>query len=235
MNRFLIAVMGMMMLLAAAGSAQVPDGTDINTAIPIYFGQVVNDIGDSRSAPLRVYSIALAKGQQISATLTSPQGLIELSLYAPGRLTVAGNTYFGSSGVSGTVAESDSGGPATSWTYAVPTSGIYYVVTYFGATGAQYSLQINAQGTPLTTPNPQSAGCVTGQVDYITYSLQLIAASLPDEASIGGTKLCSTCTVKPPAYPQLVSKLETAMGSNVGVSACYDATGNIFQLKLMHP
>jgi hypothetical protein len=25
------------------------------------------------------------------------------------------------------------------------------------------------------------------------------------------------------------------MGQNIGVSACYDAAGNIFQLKMLHP
>jgi hypothetical protein len=29
--------------------------------------------------------------------------------------------------------------------------------------------------------------------------------------------------------------MEKAMGLGVGVSACYDATGNIFQLTLNHP
>ena len=91
------------------------------------------------------------------------------------------------------------------------------------------------QGTPINVPNPATAGCVTGQVDAITYSLQLIAAGLPDEVSIGGAKLCSSCSVKAPAYKELVDKMESAMGMNVGVSACYDNSGNIFQLKLVHP
>ena len=62
------------LLLAAAFAApsrlaaQVPDGSDINKAIPIYFGQIINDIIDSGTQPVQVYSIVLAKGQTINVT-----------------------------------------------------------------------------------------------------------------------------------------------------------------------
>ena len=72
----------------------------------------------------------------------------------------------------------------------------------FRSSGITYSLVVTAQGTPITVPNPQTAGCLSGQVDYITYSLQLIAAGLPDEVSIGGQKACPSCTVKQPLYPR---------------------------------
>lgn len=121
------------------------------------------------------------------------------------------------------------------FTYQVASAGVYYIVLSAASTGITYQLQITADGTLIGVVNPTSAGCLNGQIDSITYSLQLIAAGLPDEASIGGTRLCASCTVKPPAYPQLVIKMETAMSLNVGVSACYDAAGNIFQLKLLHP
>jgi hypothetical protein len=90
-------------------------------------------------------------------------------------------------------------------------------------------------GTPISIPNPPTTGCLTGRVDYITYSLQLIAAGLPDEVSIGGSKACASCTVKPPLYPEISTRLESALKSNVNVEACYDSGGNIFQLKLVHP
>lgn len=226
---------GVAMLTAMPFAAFGQDGTDINQAIPIYFGQSVNDIGDVQTVPFRVYSMVLAKGQQITATLTAPQGQIELSLWPSTKLSVAGQSYFGSSGVSGSLISNYSSGQATSWTYTVAASGTYYLVAYFGSGGTHYSLQVNAAGTPLLVPNPPQAGCLTGQVDSITYSLQLIAAGLPDTASIGGVQMCASCAVKAPAYPALVEKLEKAMSLGVGVSACYDASGNIFQLKLMHP
>ena len=50
--------------------AQTPDGTDINQAIPIYFGQTVNDIMDLKTRPVVVYSISLAKGQSFSTLLS---------------------------------------------------------------------------------------------------------------------------------------------------------------------
>lgn len=228
------------LLIGVIGVTAIPavcfgqDGTDINQAIPIYFGQTVTDIGDSGTAPHRVYSITLAKGQQLSVTMTTPgpSKFMEIVLLEPTRKSVAGVGYSGDKG--GLV--TDYGNRSSvSFTYQVSVPATYFILADFGSTSLNYALQVTATGTPIATPNPTSAGCLTGQVDSITYSLQLIAASLPDEASIGGTKLCSTCTVKPPAYPQLVNKLETAMGLNVGVSACYDAAGSIFQLKLIHP
>ena len=57
---------GLLTALAAmpwAAMAQQPSGSDINTAIPIVFKQVVSDVGDKGVAPLKVYKIAFAKGQ----------------------------------------------------------------------------------------------------------------------------------------------------------------------------
>ncbi len=45
-------------------------GADVNTAIPIYYNQVFSDLGDSNTAPLRVFSVTIVKGQQISVTLS---------------------------------------------------------------------------------------------------------------------------------------------------------------------
>ncbi|MGH9664845.1 MAG: hypothetical protein ACRD9L_10520, partial [Bryobacteraceae bacterium] len=122
-----------------------------------------------------------------------------------------------------------------SFDYQVAAAGTYFVAVTAFAPGIAYQLQVTAQGPPIGVPNPAQKGCVTGQVDYILYSLQLIAAKLPDEVSIGGTKLCASCDIKPPAYPELVEKMEKAMAMNFNVSACYDTSGNIFQLKLIHP
>ncbi len=230
MKHLLIAVMGLMTLIPAAGLAQVPDGSDFSQAIPIYFGQTINDTVDSATRNLQTYSISLAKGQQISirakTTTATSWGICFL---APGA-TAKSNC------IAADESPYNNSHDAThSIDYQVAAAGVYYLQVFAYVPSVSYQFQITATGTPIATPNPTSAGCLTGQVDYITYSLQLIAASLPDEASIGGTKLCPSCSVKPPAYPQLVNKLETAMGLNVGVQACYDATGNIFQLKMNHP
>lgn len=232
MKHLLIAVMGLMTLIPAAGLAQVPDGNDISTAIPIYFGQTINDVIDGKTRPIQWYTVSLSKGQQVSFRAKTANGSTSwnICLRTPNAKVTDGCAAF-----SGAQSGYSGGGTNPSIDYQVATSGVYIFDVFTWDPGVSYQFQMTATGTPIATPNPTSAGCLTGQVDYITYSLQLIAASLPDEASIGGTKLCPSCSVKPPAYPQLVNKLETAMGLNVGVQACYDATGNIFQLKMNHP
>jgi len=216
------------------------DGTDINQAVPAYFGQSLSGALDVKTKPDQVYSIAMSKGQTftVTAQLTGGQSPSWAILIAApdskqlGDLTACSN-YLANEGCgSGT-----SGSRTTTHTvtYQAATSGKYYLIIRAYSSGIAYNLQLAATGTPLLVPNPAQAGCLTGQVDSITYSAQLIAASLPDEASIGGSRMCATCAVKPPAFPELVAKLESAMGMNVGVSACYDGAGNIFQLKLIHP
>lgn len=225
------------LFFALAAASQAQDGSDINQAVPIYFGQTVNDTIDATTKQIQVYSITLARGQSFSATAKTNNGVRAvwcLGLLASTFKTISGfscgdGRYLATNGASGTTAA------ALTWNYQVAAAGVYYVVLHAVGTGINYSLQVTADGTPIGVPNPTSAGCVNGQIDSMTYSLQLIAAGLPDEVSIGGTRLCATCTVKPPAYPQLVNKMEAAMSLNVGVSACYDAAGNIFQLKLLHP
>jgi len=229
----------MMSLVPAISFGQ--DGTDINQAVPIYFGQSLSGVVDVKTKPNQVYSIALAKGQSFTVTGqvtggASPAWAILIA--APGSKQLGDlngcTTYLANSGC-GSSSSPVSKDTTHTLTYEVATAGSYYLVVTAYTSGVSYQLQITATGTPIGVPNPTQAGCLTGQVDSITYSAQLIAAGLPDEASIGGARMCATCAVKPPAYPELVGKLETAMGMNVGVSACYDGAGNIFLLKLLHP
>jgi hypothetical protein len=127
------------------------------------------------------------------------------------------------------------GGRAVSWTYLVPASGTYYVVANFGSGSVSYTLQVTTTGTPQLQTLPTQAGCVSGEVDYVTYSLDLIALNLPDQISIGGTASCASgCTFQAPLYSQITEKLEKAMAFNLPVSACYDSTGNIFQVTLQN-
>ncbi len=121
-----------------------------------------------------------------------------------------------------------------SYTYTASASGVYYITASFGSLSVNYTIEVTTTSTLPIVPNPPCAGTLTGQVDYITYSLQLIAAGLPDSASIGGTQLCTTCTTKAPSNPQIVQKMEKAMSLNLPVSACYDAAGNVFQITLKH-
>ncbi len=223
--------------IPAAVAQQPAPGADVSTAIPVYYGQFVNDIGDVNTAPLHVYSITLAKGQQFSAALsiaaTSPGASTQLLLFAPGTKSLA-NVRYGAGG--GNIANSGGcGGHACSVALAVvPAAGTYYVTVTTNDVGVSYTLQVTTMGTPQLQTLPPQAGCLTGQVDYLTYSLQLIALNLPDTISVGGTQACATCSVKPPLYSQITEKLETALRSGLPVSACYDAMGNIFQISLQH-
>jgi hypothetical protein len=228
MKHLLGFLIGLMTLAAIPSACFGQDGTDISQAIPIYFGETINDTVDKNTRPNQVYSIAVAKGQQLAITGTSNVGNWGIYLYDS-------NTHTIINAGGGIANNYNSQGITVNYTAA--TAGVYYIaVEVFSNSpaAATYKLQVTAQ-TIIPVANPVQAGCVTGQVDYISYSLQLIAAGLPDTASVGGTQLCASCTVKPPAYPLLVEKMEKAMGMGVGVSACYDNNGNIFQLKLIHP
>ena len=218
--------------------AQQPDGSDINKAIPVYFGQTTNDIGDGSTRSVVVYSITLAKGQSITPLASKTPGGNAggdwgLFLLRPSSVTVKA---LQSADILGCVGINCSNGnnnaQAQTFNYQVSVAGTYYIMLQFRSSGITYSLVVTAQGTPITVPNPQTAGCLSGQVDYITYSLQLIAAGLPDEVSIGGQKACPSCTVKQPLYPEIADRLERALGNKLNVDACYDSSGNIFQIKL---
>lgn len=221
-------------LVGVAGSwGQEPDGTDISKAIPIVFGQTVSDIGDARLVPNKVYRIALARGQQFNAVArTSGGARWRLELLAPSVLAI------------GSIRDADilfadgnywTNNQAMTIAYQVPAAGNYFIRVLFDGSGINYTLQVSAQGTPIAVPNPTTAGCLNGKVDSITYSLQRIAAGLPDEVSIGGTRACGACVAKAPLYPEISARLESALQSGVNVEACYDSAGNIFQLKLIRP
>lgn len=210
------------------------DGSDINQAIPIYFGQVITDIVDAQLKPLQTYSITLAQGQRITAVATtSPMGTNQswcVSLWSPSTATVKSRSCD-----RGSLAYDAYNNTARTMTYQVPAGGKYYLVVSTDRPQTDFKLQVTAEGTPILVPNPTSAGCVSGRVDYLTYSLQLIAAGLADEVSIGGQKLCASCPVKAPRYPEIVNRLENALRSKVNVEACYDSAGSIFQIKLVQP
>jgi hypothetical protein len=232
---FIVGLVAAAVAIGGRAKAQLPSGSDVNTAIPIYYNQMVNDLGDSGTAPLRVYSITMSKGQQISATLsignTAPSARLQVVIWGPTSTTVAFCTYNANCGG---YLQYVQGARSASATYTASTSGVYYIEAVFGSQSVNYTLEVTTTGTIPIVPPPTQAGCLTGQVDYVTYSMQLIAAGLPDSASIAGTQMCSTCTTKPPSNPQIVEKLEKAMALNLPVSACYDAGGNIFQITLKH-
>ncbi len=87
--QFAVGLFAAVFAIGGRANAQLPSGTDVNTAIPIYYNQMVNDLGDSKTAPIRVFSITMSKGQQISVTLstavTAPAVNLESQIWGPGQ------------------------------------------------------------------------------------------------------------------------------------------------------
>jgi hypothetical protein len=226
-------------LAAGTAHAQLPSGADINSAIPIYYNQVVQNLGDVKTAPFFVYSIAAAKGQTISVTISVATTAVPntatmaIVLFGPSATTIGNCTVYGSS-CPGNIASAAGGGHSDSFTYTASTAGVYYIDVVLGSQSVNYTLEVTTTGTIPVTPNPTQAGCLTGQVNSISYSLQLIAAGLPDTVTIGTTQMCPTCAQKAPSNADIVAKMEKAMSLNLPVSACYDSGGNVFQITLNH-
>lgn len=190
----------------------------------------MNDVVDRAVAPVKVYKINLASGQRVAVRVTTSGNGWQLGVYAPTLRTI--NSVNNENRIYVSV---NRGPGAEEYVYQVPAAGSYYVGIIGNGTGINYALLVTAEGTPLAVPNPTTAGCLAGKVDSILYSLQLIAAGLADEVTIGGQRACANCVVKPPLYPEIVTRLESALKSGVNVEACHDSAGGIFQLKLLRP
>ena len=219
-------------LLAQAGDNE---GLDVSSAIPYTFGQVVSDTMDASLRPRQVYRVTMARGQRFSVTLTVPNSRpvanLSVHLFASTVRTLA-NMRCGDP--NGELIYSYRGGVrAVTFDYQVPAAGDYFMVACpYQSTGVQFQIEAKAEGTPLVTALPAQAGCLFGAVDFIEYSLRLVAVNLPDRLSIGGSEVCANCLVKPPIHDGIARKLEDAMRMAVNAEACYDDKGAIFKVKL---
>ena len=233
--RQVLIVAGLLAVFSVGAQGQDTAGNNINTAVPIYFGQNVTDIIDSATKPWMVYSLTLDRGQTISVTgsiTVDPNW--NICLLSPSATTVsnmAGRNC--ANDHPNTLKASGYRFRGLSFEYQVAAAGKYYLMVQTFTPTTAFEMQVKAVGTPLLTALPASAGCLSGKVDSILYSLQLIAAGLPDEVTIGGQRACRGCTVKPPLYTEIANRLESALRSGVSVEACYDSAGSIFQLKLL--
>jgi uncharacterized protein (TIGR03437 family) len=119
---------------------------------------------------------------------------------------------------------------------AVPTGDAEIVVSVNGkqSAGSVY-VPVEAYGTPSGQSTPPLLGCVSGQVDSITFSTALMSYGQADTVTIGGTMLCPACNLKPPLYEEFASRLESALLRKQSVQACYDNAGNVFGVKVLHP
>jgi uncharacterized protein (TIGR03437 family) len=118
----------------------------------------------------------------------------------------------------------------------LPTGNAAIVVSVGNAQSTQaVSVPIQAYISPSAPTSPQTVGCLSGQVDYVVYSVSRLSYGQADMASIGGTQLCASCTVKAPLYAEFAARLERAAERKEAVQACYDKAGVIYRLQLSHP
>jgi uncharacterized protein (TIGR03437 family) len=104
-------------------------------------------------------------------------------------------------------------------------------VTVNGVAAATAYVPIEGPNPPVGgQTQPQLKGCLSGKVDYITYSANRFG--LADDVSVGGNDLCSTCTVKTPLFSAFIQRMEVALESNKTIQACYDGGGIIYQVSL---
>ncbi len=123
-------------------------------------------------------------------------------------------------------------------TVPMVTSGNQLIAMSVAGTNAANQPYVPVQVLPgqmASVASPTLTGCLTGQVDYMTYQLGQVPFSLPVAASIGGTQLCSTCLVQPPTSAEFATRMEKSIKYKEAVQACYDQTGTIYTLKVVHP
>jgi uncharacterized protein (TIGR03437 family) len=114
------------------------------------------------------------------------------------------------------------------------SSGDQIITIQVGTTfGGQSLVTLQPPNPPVGSQTyPTLSGCLTGQVDYITYSSGRLPFGAPDDVSIGGTDLCQSCNPQTPPFGQFGKVLETALERNKQVSACYDSKGVVYQLTI---
>ncbi len=113
-----------------------------------------------------------------------------------------------------------------------------FTITLNGQTSRPARIAVQGTSTPPTGGGtgigglPTGGTCVSGKVDYIGFSLEKRASRQADEVSIGGTKLCATCQLKPPIYGNFSDKLEGARVEGLTADACYDSFGTMNYVRL---
>jgi uncharacterized protein (TIGR03437 family) len=116
---------------------------------------------------------------------------------------------------------------------AIPNGTVPIVVTVNGVAAATAYVPIEGPNPPIGgQTQPQLKGCLSGKVDYITYSTGRLPFGEPDDVSVGGTDLCATCSVKTPLFPEFAKRMELALERGKTIQACYDGNGIIYQVSL---
>jgi hypothetical protein len=218
------------LVFAAAASAmtlafgQDYPGSDIRTATPIEFGQVVADNIDETLRVRVVYSVSLARGQRLSVT-TKERGSAQVwvGIYSPSLTTIAnGPNALANGGYRNDV---------STFEYAVPAAGTYYIAVWGRYGASEIETVVNAVGARLDVPLPAVASCLEGNVDEIQFNLQQVSMNLAEQVTVGGVKICAACDVKPTLFPAFVDFLRQAHFAGTRVQVCHAADGQIVRVK----
>jgi hypothetical protein len=214
-------------LAVAAGSlfAQSDyEGSDIRTAFPLEFGQVAHENLDPTLRRRIVYSISLARGQRFKVTVKETgNAALWVGIYSPSMTSIANDpAALARDGWTNDVATVE---------YAVPTAGTYFIGIWSSNGASEIETVATAVGARLDVPLPAVASCLEGNVDEIQYNMQQVSMNLAEEVTVGGVKICASCSVKPTLFPAFNDFLKQAHFAGTRVQVCHAADGQIVRVK----
>lgn len=210
---------------AVSAVAQDYEGSDIRTAIPIEFEQLAHDNVDPTLRQRIVYKVSLARGQRFKVTVKEKgDAQIWVGIYSPTLTTIANGP-----GALATLGRYDVN--VMTVEYAVPAAGTYYVGIWCRNGASEIETVVTAVGARLDVPLPAVASCLEGNVDDIQFNLQQVSMNLAEEVTVGGVKICASCTVKPTLFPAFVDFLRQAHFAGTRVQVCHAADGQIVRVK----
>lgn len=115
----------------------------------------------------------------------------------------------------------------------LPSGDATITLSVNGVAAASTLVPIQAPLVPIAgQTGPILKGCITGQVDSISYPIAGLPFGQPNDLSIGGTDLCPTCTIRTPLYSEFVKPMEIALKRGKTIKACYDQNGIIYQVTI---
>ncbi len=204
--------------------AQDYEGSDVRTALPIEFGQVaLNNVDPTLRARI-VYKVSLARGQPFTVTVKE-KGAADLwvGLYSPTFTSIANSPS--------TLVNTGWRNVVAAFEYAVPAEGTYFIGIWSRTGASEIETVTSAVGARLDVPLPAVASCLEGNVDEIQFNLQQVSMNLAEEVTVGGVKICASCTVKPTLFPAFVDFLRQAHFAGTRVQVCHAADGQIVRVK----
>lgn len=204
--------------------AQDYEGSDIRTALPISFGQIATDNLDPTLRRRIVYKVDLARSQRFTVTVKEiGSGQIWVGIYSPTLTTISNDPQ--------PLATTGWRETAATLEYAVPAAGTYFIGIWSRSGASEIETVTNAVGPRLDVPLPAIAACIEGAVDEVQFNMQQVSLNLAEELTVGGVKICASCTVKPPLFPAFVDLLKQSHFAGTRLQVCHAADGQIVRIK----